>query len=199
MSSDARPYAAGDPLPSIETPNLVLRQVTDADLPALFEVFSNVEVTRYWSAPPLPDLDAAAVLARSIDEGRRSGALLQWAVTRRGEDRLVGTCTLAAINRTHRRCEIGYALGRAHWGLGVMREALPAVLRFAFESLALHRIEADVDPRNAASIGRLRQLGFRLEGELRERYFMGDEVQDSHIYALLRTDAPHLWAAPPQA
>ena len=197
-TTHASTYAAGNPLPSIETPGLVLRQVTDTDLPALFEVFSHVEVTRYWSAPPLPHMEAAAELARSIDAGRESGALLQWAVTRRGEDRLVGTCTLASINRTHRRCEIGYALGRAHWGLGIMREALPAVLRFAFESLALHRIEADVDPRNAASIGRLKQLGFRLEGELRERYFMGDEVQDSHIYALLRTDAPHVWAGPPR-
>ena len=89
----------------------MLRQVTDADLPALFEVFSNAEVARYWSAPPLPDMDAAAELARTIDAGRRSGSLLRWAVTRRGEDRLVGTCTLAAIDRTHRRCEIGYALG----------------------------------------------------------------------------------------
>jgi ribosomal-protein-alanine N-acetyltransferase len=188
--------AVFDALPSIETPNLVLRQVTDADLPALFDVFSHAEVVRYWSAPALPDLGAAAELARSIDDGRRSGRLLQWALTRRGDDRLIGTCTLASIDRAHRRTEIGYALARQCWGLGLMAEALPALLRFAFETLGLHRIEADVDPRNAASIRTLRRLGFRLEGHLRERYFVGDEVQDSHIYALLRTDAPQVWAAP---
>jgi len=178
----------GDTLPRIETPTLVLRQVTDADIPALFELFSNAEVARYWSAPALPDMAAAESLARSIDDGRRAGMLLQWALTRRGEDRLIGTCTLAAINHAHRRSELGYALARPYWRLGLMREALPALLTFAFDTLGMHRIEADVDPRNAPSIRTLQRLGFRLEGHLRERYHVGDELQDSHIYGLLRTD-----------
>ena len=190
-----RDFAAG--LPSIETANLVLRQITDADVPALFTVFSNAEVVRYWSSPALADLAGARALANHIDESRRSGELLQWAVTRRGEDRLIGTCTLARIDHTHRRTEIGYALARDQWGLGVMREALPALLRFAFATLGLHRIEADVDPRNVASIRSLERLGFRLEGHLRERYFMADEVQDSFIYGLLSTDAPHVWDQSP--
>ena len=183
-----------DVFPMIETPSLVLRGVTDADLPALFEVFADPEVVRYWASPPLADMDAARALLASITDGFRDRTLLQWAVTRRGEDRLLGTCTLYRINHEHRRTEIGYALGRAHWGRGIMREALPAVLRFAFHSLGLHRIEADVDPRNAASARALQPLGFQLEGFLRQRYFVGDDVQDSHIYGLLRTDAPHAWA-----
>ena len=193
MTSTASGAAALDVFPVIETERLVLRAVTEDDLPALFEVFSNPEVVRYWSAPALPDMRAAEELLASIVGGFRERTLLQWAVTRRGEDRLLGTCTLHRIDATHRRTELGYALGRAHWGRGIMREALPAVLRFAFHTLGLHRIEADVDPRNTASARALLALGFRLEGHLRERYFMADEVQDAHIYALLRTDAPTVW------
>ena len=195
MTSAAVGAAALDVFPTIETTNLVLRGVTHDDLPALFEVFSHPEVVRYWSAPALPDLHAAEALLASIVAGFRERTLLQWAVTRRGEDRLLGTCTLYRMDTPHRHVEIGYALGRAHWGRGIMREALPAVLRFAFHTLGMHRIQADVDPRNSASARALEALGFRLEGHLRECYFMAGEIQDAHIYGLLRTDAPAVWDA----
>jgi RimJ/RimL family protein N-acetyltransferase len=65
------------------------------------------------------------------------------------------------------------------------------VLAFAFDTLALHRVEADVDPRNARSIRALERAGFEREGYLRERYHVGGELQDAVLYGLLR---PH-WAA----
>jgi len=93
-----------------------------------------------------------------------------------------------AIDLTHRRAEIGYAQGRAYWGQGYMQEALKAVLNHAFEILNLHRIEADVDPRNAASVRTLERLGFQREGYLRERWQVNGEIQDAFYYGLLRPD-----------
>ncbi|MGZ5443472.1 MAG: GNAT family N-acetyltransferase [Thermoanaerobaculia bacterium] len=61
-------------------------------------------------------------------------------------------------------------------------------MRFAFQTLGLHRLEADVDPRNTASIRCLERLGFRREGYARERYHLGGEVQDAVLYGLLRKD-----------
>ena len=83
---------------------------------------------------------------------------------------------------------MGYALGRAHWGNGYIWEALNALLAYAFEELGMHRIEADVDPRNAASIRTLERLGFVREGYLRERWHVGGEIQDALFYGLLRSD-----------
>jgi len=51
--------------------------------------------------------------------------------------------------------------------------------------MGLHRLEADIDPRNAGSIRSVERLGFKLEGHLRERYFVADEIQGSLIYGLL--------------
>lgn len=176
-------------LPTIETERLVLRWLRDEDVPRLFEIFSNPQVMRYWSSPPLQDVSGAEALLREIRQLFESRTLFQWGVALKEDDRVIGTCTLSSLSESNRRAEIGYALGRAWWGKGYMKEALPALLRFAFSTLDLHRIEADVDPRNTASLRSVESLGFRREGYLRERYFVNGEVQDAVIYGLLRTEA----------
>ncbi|MGL6162488.1 GNAT family N-acetyltransferase [Microbulbifer sp.] len=106
---------------------------------------------------------------------------------------IVGTCTLAGIDRHNRHADIGFALGREYWGRGLMLQALPAVIEFAFNRLKLHRIGADADPRNVASIRVLEKLDFQREGLLRECYFHMGEVQDALLFSLLRRD----WAEAP--
>jgi RimJ/RimL family protein N-acetyltransferase len=69
-----------------------------------------------------------------------------------------------------------------------MFEATSTLLRFAFEQLSLHRVEADVDPRNEASIRLLEKLGFQREGYLRERWLVGEEINDTVFYGLLRRE-----------
>lgn len=178
-------------LPTIETERLRLRWLTPADVPALLAIFGDPEVCRYWSRPPLADLDAAAALQREIAGHFASRTLFQWGIAERHGDSIVGTCTLAALSAEHRRAELGFALARGAWGRGYLREALPALLAFAFEELALHRIEADADPRNARSIRVLERAGFQREGYQRERYHMYGEIQDAALYGLLR----HEWSS----
>lgn len=174
-----------DRLPTLDTEHLRLRAVVPADAPDLFAVFGDPVVCRYWSRPPLPDLAAAVALQREIDALFAERTLFQWAIAERESDRLVGTCTLADLSVEHRRAALGYALGRAAWGRGHATQALRALLAFAFDALALHRIEADADPRNAASIRVLERLGFRHEGHQRERWHLQGEVQDAALYGLL--------------
>jgi hypothetical protein len=69
-----------------------------------------------------------------------------------------------------------------------MHEALRALCGFMFGELGFERIEADVDPRNLASIKVLQRLGFEEEGYLRERWRVRGEVQDSMIFGLLKRD-----------
>jgi RimJ/RimL family protein N-acetyltransferase len=66
-----------------------------------------------------------------------------------------------------------------------------AVVAFGFETLNLHRIEADVDPRNERSLRLLERLGFRREGHLRERYCINGERQDAVMMGLLRAEWRH--------
>lgn len=173
-------------LPTIDAARIALRWITSDDVDALYSIFSNVEVMRYWSTPPLPDRNAAVDLLNEIRDGFRRQALLKWGVARRSDDALIGTTTLYNLDFSNRRAEMGYALGREHWGQGYMHEALQALLGYSFEVLDLRRIEADVDPRNASSIQTLERLGFQREGFLRERWEVNGEIQDAFFYGLLR-------------
>ncbi|HEX6044147.1 MAG TPA: GNAT family N-acetyltransferase [Pyrinomonadaceae bacterium] len=175
-------------LPVIKTSRLVLRWVSEDDVDSLYEIFSDPEVMRYWSTMPLTDREAAAALQRDIAEGNLKDTMWKWGLALNDSNKLIGTATLFNLNLSNGRAEIGYGLGRAHWGQGLMNEALNALLKHAFEVVQLRRLEADVDPRNAGSIRTLERLGFQREGYLRERWYVGGEIQDALFYGLLKRE-----------
>lgn len=181
------PFIIGDCLPTLEASHVRLRWLTEADVPALFTIFGDPEVTRYWGFAVLRDLAAAAALLEDIRRGFRARTLFQWGVEASGGP-LVGTCTLSQLDSANRRAELGFALGRAFWGRGYMSTALPELIAFAFGELGLHRVFADIDPRNARSIKALGRLGFRQEGVLRQHYLVQGEPQDAVVYGLLRSE-----------
>jgi RimJ/RimL family protein N-acetyltransferase len=177
-----------DHLPELEGPRVRLRAPRHADAADVYAVYSDPQVLRYWSHGPWTDpAQADDWIARSWS-GFAERAVLQWVIARREDDRVLGSTTLFSCAAQHRRCEIGYALGAAHWGQGRAREALALAVAQAFAVLGLHRIEADIDPRNHASLRLVEALGFRHEGTLRGRYHVGGEIQDSAIYGLLADD-----------
>lgn len=173
---------------TITSERLVLRRLRDDDVGALFAIFGNAEVMRFWGSSPLASPAEADALLRRIEEGYQSGDTLQLGVVRATDALLIGTCTLHQFNWPSRRAELGYALGRPFWGQGYMHEALLALLPYAFGTLDLNRLEADIDPRNSASAKVLERVGFRREGLLRERWIVGDEVSDTAFYGLLRRE-----------
>jgi RimJ/RimL family protein N-acetyltransferase len=167
---------------------VALRPVRHVDAPALFDLFADAEVTRYWSRPPMTHLAQARALVRDVRAGYRTGELLQFGIARAEDDTIVGTCTLFHFHPRSRRAELGYALGRPHWGQGLMHEALQRLLAYAFDDLDLARLEADIDPRNERSARALERLGFVKEGLLRERWIVAGVVSDSEVYGLLRRE-----------
>jgi len=175
-------------LPTINANRVSLRPITERDIDSLYNIFSDPEVMRYWSSPPIEDREAARRLLSDIQDMFQRRLYFQWGIARRTDDALIGTSTLFHVESNNHRAEIGYALCRAEWGRGYMQEALRALIGYAFSELRLHRIEADVDPRNMASIRTLERLGFEKEGYLRERWMVNGEVQDALFYGLLRRE-----------
>ena len=177
-----------DTLPTINTTRMRLRWITEEDVDALYRIFSHPEVMRYWGAPALANRDAAVRLLEEIHENFQKRASMKWGIADLGTDELIGTATLFNLNLDNRRAEIGYGLDRAFWRQGYMHEALQVLLSYAFNVLELHRVEADVDPRNVGSIRTLEKLGFQREGYLRERWHVNGEIQDALFYGLLRPE-----------
>lgn len=174
-------------LPTLESPRLRLRPYRQDDARAVYALYSDPVVTRYWSFPAWTRREQASdyLAARMALE---TPAVYAWAMAEREGDRLIGTTTLFSLSGPHKRAEIGYSLLPARQGQGLATEALRTVLGHAFGPLGLERIEADVDPRNEASWRLLEKLGFRREGLLRNRWRVDGEVCDSFLYGLLREE-----------
>lgn len=187
--------AAFTRFPGLTTERLRLRELRHADAAALFAILSDEEVTAYYGHEPHQSLDDTRALIDDIQARYARREIIRWAITRQGEERLIGSCSLHHFDPGYHHAETGYELDRACWGQGLMAEALGAVLTYGFEELGLQRIEAIIDEANARSKGLLLKLGFRYEGRLRERYYFRGGFEDEYYYGLLK----HEWAARPAA
>ena len=117
-----------------------------------------------------------------------AGSALQLVITEREANIAIGSFLVFNIDRTHRRAEIGYVLGRAWWGRGFLREALGAMQTWAFETQQAHRLEATIDPRNTRSANVLTACGFVPEGLQRSRWCNKGQWQDSALFGCLREE-----------
>ena len=189
MSSDIHDRLAGLPgFPVLTGQRLRLRGPRADDVDDVFALFSDPAVMRYWSSVPMRSRMQAEGKVGEIAEAFERREMLGWLVADRRQDRAIGSCTLFRFDPRHRRAEVGYALRSDHWGRGLAAEAVALALDWGFRTLALHRIEADIDPRNEASRRLLLRLGFRSEGVLRERFFVGEQASDSEMFGLLAQD-----------
>lgn len=179
-----------DRLPTLPATRVVLREIAHGDAADYFAIFSDPQVVRFTNSEPLETLAQAHSRMAEIRARLDAGKVLEWGIARRADDRLIGSCKLFHLEPQHRRAEIGFALGRESWGRGYAREALATLIDYAFGELALHRLEADVDPRNVSSLRALEKLGFQPEGILRERYLINGEIQDTAFLGLLAREWP---------
>lgn len=175
---------------ALQTARLRTRLLTEADAPALLEMYADPVVMRYWSHAPWTGLDQVMQMLVRDQATREEGQGLRLGVEHLADQRIIGTLALFNISPANRRAEIGYAQVRSYWGRGLMHEALQAYVGYLFDDFALHRLEADIDPRNLASQRSLERLGFRKEGHLRERWIVEGEVSDTALYGLLRSEWP---------
>jgi len=172
----------------LETERLVLRFTDERDVDAYFAVYSDPQVARYLSRPAQQTRAQAEKMVANVMAGYADGTSITFAMQRREDRAVIGNVMFFRIHEESRRAEIGYSMARAYWGRGYMDEALRAFIDYGFGSMKLNRIEADIDPRNAASARSLVRLGFREEGVLRERWIVAGEVSDTAYYGLLSKD-----------
>jgi len=127
----------------------------------------------------------------------QAGRAVHFVVERREEPGLVGGVELAELDDRHRRGALRFWIAKTHWDQRYAREAAGAVLRFGFEELDLHRIDAMRLVRCPRAAAVLRAIGMREEGVLRERVRVGGRWEDVALAAALHGDAASVAASPP--
>ncbi|MGW2346440.1 GNAT family N-acetyltransferase [Streptomyces sp. NPDC001661] len=174
--------------PTLHTARLRLRPFTGADAERLFALHSSARVMRYWDSPVWDDPARAERFIVKCREVAEEGTGARVAIDRAADGAFVGWCGVTAWNPVCRSASLGYCLGEAMWGRGYATEAAQALLRWAFDTLDLNRVQAEADTRNAGSARVLEKVGFVREGTLREDCVVDGEVSDSWVYGLLRRE-----------
>jgi len=174
----------------IRTERMLLRPYEAGDLEALHDLFGREDVSRYLRWEPMTLDQARAKLEQRLGQRRieADGDALMLAAVEVATGRTVGEFMLCLTSLGSRQGEIGWSIHPDVQGRGLATEGAREMLRIGFDELGLHRIVADCDPRNAASIRVMEHLGMRREAELVENELLKGEWVGTVIGALLESE-----------
>ena len=175
-------------LPFLQTPSLFLRPMLLSDAQDIFSYSSDPEVARYVLWEPHRSVRDTRAYIRYVRSLYRSGQPSSWVIGLKASGQIIGTIGFMWASPENRSAEVGYSLSRLHWNHGYATEALSAVLRSAFQSLNLNRIEAQWDLRNPASGRVMEKCGMHMEGVLRSRIYNKGEFIDVAVCSILRKE-----------
>ncbi|WP_026918851.1 GNAT family N-acetyltransferase [Gordonia shandongensis] len=160
-----------------------LRVLERTDLGFLHRLFNDADVMRYWFEQPHV---ALATLESTFDERLRTDTARRFVIDVDG--RSVGLMELVYIDTVHRNCEFQIIVAPQEQGRGYARAATELALRYAFDTLNLHKVYLLVDTVNAAAIHVYETVGFVVEGVLREEFFVDGTYHDATRMSVLRSE-----------
>ncbi|MFA9556838.1 GNAT family N-acetyltransferase [Evansella sp. AB-rgal1] len=144
------------------TNRLQLREFTEADVPSLHAIFSDVETMKYYPAPFDYEKTVKWVernQKRYIEDGHGL-----WAVCLKEMGQLIGDCGLVKqVVDGKMEVEIGYHINKNYWSKGYGTEAAHACKEYAFSNLGLHKVISIIDPWNIPSCRVAEKIGLTVE------------------------------------
>ena len=178
-------------IPVLEAGQLRLRELQPGDAEAVFRLYSDPEVVRFYDL----DLFTATEQARELiqRQARRFAEqeAMRWAITQQVDERVIGTVGYV-FDAPNDAAGLGYDLSSRYWRRGITSAAASLAVNYGFRSLRLHRIQALVMPANTASAALLNKLGFQEEGVLRQSVLIKGRYHDMRCYSLLSHEWPGL-------
>ena len=177
---------AFNPFPILESNRLLLRAVTVDDVNEVMALRGNPETMKFIPRPlvtsPEMALEHIAMIMEKIDNNTG----INWAITVKGNPKLLGIIGHYRIQLENYRSEIGYMLLPEYQGQGIASEAINMVLEYGFNVQNFHSVEAVVDPENYVSCKVLEKNGFIKEAHFLENEYWDGKFWDSVVYSLLK-------------
>jgi ribosomal-protein-alanine N-acetyltransferase len=172
-------------IPTLETERLILRKMKISDADDMFDYAKRQDVTTYLLWSPHGNREYTRDYLRYLQNRYALGEFYDWAVVDRESGRMIGTCGFTRIDTEHRCGEIGYVLNPDFHGRGFGTEAAERVVRFGFEVLELHRIEAKFMQGNHSSLHVMEKLGMTFEGYRRDAMWVKHAYRTIGVSAIL--------------
>jgi [ribosomal protein S5]-alanine N-acetyltransferase len=180
--------------PTIITERLLLREFVSSDADAVYEIFSNDNVTEFYDLDSFTSLDQATTFVNTrislSEEGGKRG--FRWAICQKSKpETVIGSCGFHAVNKSFSSIEFGYELNQAYWGKNLAFEAVNAMLNYCFTEnfpFLINRISASTNLDSTRSIKLLSKLGFKEEGILRQYGFWKNKFHDVRLFSILHSE-----------
>ena len=181
-------------LPTLTAGQVVLRQLRTSDAASLFSLLTTEEVSRFISPPP-STVEGFERFIAWTERQRLAGAYACFAITVKGMDTAVGIFQLRELEPGFGTAEWGFAMGSVYWGTGLFESGAELVIKFAFETVGVHRLEARAAVHNGRGNGALRKVGAVQEGILRKSFLKNGEYLDQTLWTILDEDwrAKKIW------
>ena len=173
------------PFKNLESDRLVLRQIIPDDVKEIFALRSNAEIMKYVPRPLCTNLDDAMTLIKMMKTKLETNEGLNWGITLKGNNTLIGFIGHYRIQWEHFRSEIGYMVLPEFQGKGIVSEAIQLIIEYGFSVMNMHSLEAVIDPDNAASARVLEKNNFIKEAHFKENEFFDGKFIDAVVYSLL--------------
>ena len=181
-------YRVFSHLPELTTKRLTLRKMLVLDTEDMYAYAGRPDVTKYLTWHPHPDRAYTREYLQYLGGRYAAGMFYDWAVVYEPDFKMVGTCGFTAFDCAADSAEVGYVLNPEYWGRGIATEALERVLRFGFEELKLHRIEARFIDGNERSRKVMEHVGMSFEGIHREAMLVKGSYVNIGVCAILRSE-----------
>ena len=171
-------------LPTLAGESVVLRQIRPSDAASLLMLLGSEDVVRYIPRAPATVAAFEVVIQAALDR-QRQGRSAIFAVLPRGTDVAVGIVQIRSLERGFKTAEWGVAIGTPYWGRGLFTGAAALLMRFAFETVGVQRLEARSRVDNARANAAFRKIGAVLEGVLRETFERNGTRYDQCLWSIL--------------
>jgi len=171
-------------LPVLTGRSATLRELQLPDATSLLAMLTAEEVSRFISPPPTT-VEGFERFILWANRERAAGNYACFAIEPQGTDTAVGLFQLRQLEPGWGTGEWGFALGSPYWGSGLFAEGAELVLRFTFETVGVHRLEARAALHNGRGTGALRKIGAVQEGVLRRSFLRNGQYHDQGLYSIL--------------
>lgn len=170
------------PFPILSTERLTLRQLTLDDQGNILALRSDAAINKYLGRVPSKTLEDAINFINKINDNIKLHHSIYWVITLKETKTFAGTICLFNFPNEENKCETGYELLTNFQGRGIMTEAAERVIKYAFQTIGVQRIEAFTHKGNSNSTKLLEKLAFIKSTESEKENF------DINIYTL--TNSP---------
>lgn len=164
---------------SLKGENIYFKVLNANDTQEIHNYVSDKEVSRFIGWNIMNTLNETCEFIEEMLRRESAGTHLYASIVLKSTKAIIGTAMIFNFDQEANQAEIGYVFHRDHWGNGYGTESVALMSDFAFESLNLHKLHASVVDANIGSVRILEKNGYRLEGRLKDHYFIENKYYDA--------------------